>query len=81
MTGKCETTGKVQYASRREARVGLNKLLVRRRGHKTERSSYKCKYCDSWHLTTMGEKPGVPLPRLAPADPWKWDGTVQEEED
>ena len=78
--GKCEVTGKTQYASRREARQGLDKLRVRRAGHKTERNAYRCKFCERWHLTTMGEKPGVPTPRLEPATKWRWDGSIDDEE-
>lgn len=78
--GKCETTGKSQYASRHAARVALNKLRVRRSGHKTERSAYNCKFCGKWHLTSMGETTEASnATRLEPARRWKgWRGDEEE---
>lgn len=72
--GKCPETGKTQYVDRREARLALDKLIVRRAGHKTEQSSYKCPACALWHITSMGDKPHHNLRqrRLAPAKRWRW---------
>lgn len=83
--GKCGVTGKVQYHNRREARLALNKLKVRRAGHKTERSAYHCRFCNQWHLTSMGERHSDTKPRMHPAPRrWRWTGalpaTNEEEE-
>ena len=72
--GKCPVTGKTQYIDRREARLALDKLIVRRAGHKTERSAYPCPHCDKWHITSMGEKPhrNLRATRLTPNKRWRW---------
>ena len=73
--GKCPDTGKTQYRDRREARVALNKLRVRRAGHKTERAAYHCRFCGKWHLTSQGEK-APRSTRMAPADRWRWNKEI-----
>ncbi len=79
MAGGCTATGKRQYATRREARIALNKLLVRRAGHKTERSAYSCKFCNEWHITKMGEKPRELKPtRMPPAKRWRKGDPIEE---
>ena len=78
--GKCAVTGKTQYEDRREARLALNKLMVRRAGHKTERTAYHCRFCDKWHLSSMGEKPTDTKPRMEPAKRWRWTGEPPQDE-
>lgn len=72
--GKCSVTGKTNYLDRREARLALDKLLVRRAGHKTEQSAYNCPHCGKWHITSMGEKPqrNLRATRLTPHKRWRW---------
>jgi len=78
--GKCGTTGKTQYADRREARIALDKLLVRRNGHKTERTAYQCRFCDQWHLSSMGERPNtVNATRMEPVRRWRWNRVVNDD--
>lgn len=77
--GKCGTTGKTQYVSRRDARLALDKLAVRRAGHKTERTAYPCRFCDYWHLSSMGDKQPERVPRMAPATRWRWRGEVPDD--
>ena len=50
-------TGKVIYWTQNEARTALDKVRVRRRGHKTEQRSYVCKHCANWHITCLSEAP------------------------
>lgn len=76
--GKCDTTGKTQYATRREARVALDKLRVRRAGHKTERTAYPCRFCSLWHLSSQDDKARVRQPRLAPATKWRYGDPTEE---
>lgn len=53
----CGVTGKVIYWTQDEARKALDKVRVRRRGHKTEQSSYTCHHCGTWHITCLSEAP------------------------
>lgn len=78
--GKCGVTGKTTYQDRREARLALDKLRVRRSGHKTERTAYHCRFCNHWHISSMGEKPTDTKPRMAPATKWRWRGDPPEED-
>lgn len=78
--GKCATTGKTQYVTRRHARLALDKLLIRRSGHKTERTAYMCRFCGQWHLSSMGDKPER-VPRMAPASRWRWQGVAPDEDE
>lgn len=71
---KCEATGKTQYSNRRSARMALDKLMVRRNGHKTERTAYSCRFCGKWHLSSQGDKQPIRTPRLAPSVRWRWTG-------
>lgn len=80
LRGKCPVTGKVQYTSLREARMVLDKLKVRRMGHKTERSAYQCGFCPHWHITCMAHKQDH-TPRLAPHRRWRWRGIVTDDEE
>lgn len=79
--GKCDTTGKTRYQDRREARLALDKLRIRRAGHKTERSAYHCRFCDSWHISSMGERPTGSKTRMEPHQRWRWGGKLKPEED
>lgn len=78
--GKCEVTGKTQYLDRRDARLALEKLRVRRAGHKTERNAYHCRFCDKWHITSMGERPNARSlkTRMTPHQRWKWNREPSE---
>lgn len=78
--GKCEATGKTQYLDRRDARLALDKLRVRRAGHKTERTAYHCRFCDKWHISSMGERPKARAigTRMAPHQRWKWNRTTND---
>lgn len=74
MDDKCGTTGKTQYATRRDARTALDKLIVRRAGHKTECTYYRCKFCGKWHLSSMADKRRERVPRMSPAKRWRFRG-------
>lgn len=82
MAGKCGVTGKTQYLDRREARLALDKLRVRRAGHKTERTAYHCRFCGRWHLSSMGEKPKPTdiRQRLTPNKRWRRSDIVTDDE-
>lgn len=80
MLGKCQATGKSQYATRRDARIALNRLAERRAGHKTECAAYNCKFCGKWHLSSMRFFPKAQgATRIPPASKWRWNGSTGED--
>lgn len=79
--GKCDFSGKLIYPTRRDARLALSKLRVRRAGHKTERNAYPCPFCKGWHVTCQAEKPGIPPPRLTPHKRWRKGRRHHDEEE
>lgn len=75
--GSCET-GKVMYASAREAGIALRKVQRRRTGRTAERHAYPCDKCGHWHLSKSHRRTGQPR-RMEPAKRWQWKGTDDEQ--
>lgn len=51
-TGRCETTGKISYASEHAAKGSRG----RRMNHGRKMRAYLCNHCRRWHLTTEAFK-------------------------
>lgn len=78
--GKCPDTGKTVYLTRREARLALDKVRLRRATNRTEQSAYNCPACGKWHITKIGEKKLTKFreTRLPPAKRWRWKRDREE---
>lgn len=50
--GKCEATGKQKFGTGREAERMLTYIKRRHKG-RSETSSYRCRHCHWWHLTSQ----------------------------
>jgi hypothetical protein len=48
----CSVTGKRKYASKGEAKATATHRLTDKQYGPAQLKTYKCQYCDSWHLTS-----------------------------
>ena len=50
----CPTTGKRMYASEAEAKATAKHQLSQKESEGVQLRTYRCLYCDAWHLTSKG---------------------------
>ena len=48
----CATTGKRKYASEAEARATAQHQMSQKPSSSLQLRTYRCLYCDAWHLTS-----------------------------
>ena len=51
----CPTSGKRKYASEAEAKVTAQHQMSQKSSSALRLRTYRCIYCDSWHLTSKSD--------------------------
>lgn len=52
MKKRCRKSGKVKFDTHEQAAVRAGEILLKKNNRATALSTYRCRHCDHWHLTS-----------------------------